>query len=65
VILISLVIYLIVDRDELNEEFSNFMEWMKDNVFLGFLVFTGIVFMSTILFIPGSIVLMGCGFAFA
>jgi uncharacterized membrane protein YdjX (TVP38/TMEM64 family) len=41
------------------------MEWMKDNVFLGFLVFTGIVFTSTVLFIPGSIVLMGCGFAFA
>ena len=41
------------------------MEWMKTNAFLGFLVFTAIVFFCTVLFIPGSIVLMACGFAFA
>lgn len=57
--------FLIIKKDELNDLFGNFMYWMREHVFFGFLFFICIVFFSTVLFIPGSIVLMGCGYAFS
>jgi uncharacterized membrane protein YdjX (TVP38/TMEM64 family) len=53
-----------VKRHNLGDYFSSFIDWINDYPPLGFFLFVLIVALSTLLFLPGSIVLLLTGYAF-
>ena len=54
----------IVESDTTEKVFTDFLNWMQKNLFLGSLAYMLIYTITTVLLIPGSILTLGAGFVF-
>jgi len=63
--LISLVIIDSLTNQYIKQGIDAFLEWIENNPIPGVFAFIFVYFIATVLFIPGSILTLGCGFIFA
>mmetsp|Transcript_12024 Transcript_12024/g.18147 ORF Transcript_12024/g.18147 Transcript_12024/m.18147 type:complete len:349 (-) Transcript_12024:104-1150(-) len=66
-VFVVLVVLIVIDSSTtgyVEEGASDFLDWMKQNPILGVFAFIAIYAVATVLFIPGSILTLGAGFAF-
>ncbi|KAL3827353.1 hypothetical protein ACHAXA_003087 [Cyclostephanos tholiformis] len=66
-ILVGIIIYVIVDSattGNIRAGLEYFLGWIETNVIAGVFAFTGVYFVATIAFVPGSILTLGSGFVF-
>jgi len=67
-LLVGFIIYVIIDSNttkNVQKAFSAFLAWVTDNPGPGVFAFIGVYFISTVLFLPGSILTLGAGFVFS
>lgn len=65
VCIISLVIIDSLTNQCIKQGIDIFLEWIENNPIPGVFAFIVVYFIATVLFIPGSILTLGCGFIFA
>jgi len=69
IILVGIIIYIALDYSlsglgHVNTILVGFLEWVEKNPGLGALAFAGVYVITTILFIPGSLLTLGAGLVF-
>mmetsp|Transcript_36907 Transcript_36907/g.42942 ORF Transcript_36907/g.42942 Transcript_36907/m.42942 type:complete len:155 (-) Transcript_36907:648-1112(-) len=67
IILPSLITFIIIDCNTTkytNTYMDEFLTWTKQNRYTGIFAFIGVFVISTVLFVPGSILTIGGGFIF-
>mmetsp|Transcript_2786 Transcript_2786/g.6544 ORF Transcript_2786/g.6544 Transcript_2786/m.6544 type:complete len:318 (+) Transcript_2786:196-1149(+) len=68
VILVAFIAYVIADSlttKNVSGAVEDFLAWIEDNPTVGIFAFMGVYVVSTVFFIPGSILTLGAGFVFA
>lgn len=67
-VLIGFIAFVVADaltNGYVRDGLESFLEWIESNPFGGIFVFILVYFVATVLFVPGSILTLGAGFAFA
>lgn len=62
-VLISFLIYAIVDRKRVLDVLESFIKFIEDNPYVGPLLIIGAYIVATVLFLPGLVLTLGSGFA--
>eukprot|EP00483_Globobulimina_turgida_P008503 UN08520 len=62
--LCALITLAIIFNEITVELFTSFLEWMKENIWLGSAAFVSLYTCCTIILIPGSILTLGAGFVY-
>ena len=62
-ILITILILVIIYREDVKEKTEEFLEWLEDNPALGTFCLALIYIVATLAFIPGSLLTLGAGVA--
>lgn len=68
IIFVSFIFLVIADsftNTYIKDGIDSFLEWMEENPNAGVFASTGVYFVATVLFVPGSILTLGSGFVFA
>ena len=63
-VIVVLIVVAIVFRSQILEILQDFLEWVKENPVLGPIILCIVYIFCTVLFVPGSILTIGAGFAF-
>ena len=67
-VLVGFIIFVIIDSTSnrvVAKGLNSFLEWIQKNPASGIFAFTGVYFLATVLFVPGSILTLGAGFVFS
>jgi len=67
-VLVGFIAFVVADtltNGYIRDGLESFLEWIEANIAEGIFVFTLVYFVATVLFVPGSILTLGAGFAFA
>jgi len=61
---ISFIILIIIERNTTVQLATDFLNWMRQNLFIGSLAFMAIYILCNVLMIPAFFLTIGCGFIF-
>ncbi|CAM9722248.1 unnamed protein product [Choristocarpus tenellus] len=69
VVLVGLLVYVILDYTVpglgfVADTLKEFLDWVEDNPGEGFVAFAAVYVLTTVCFIPGSLLTLGAGLAF-
>lgn len=68
-LLVGFIAFVVIDavtgRNLIIDLVDDFLEWVEDNPTEGVFAFIGVYMISTVLFIPGSLLTLGAGFVFS
>jgi uncharacterized membrane protein YdjX (TVP38/TMEM64 family) len=64
VVAVVIITLVIVYRAQVSDVLSSFIKWISENPALGALCLFLVYIMASVLFIPGSILTLGAGYAF-
>mmetsp|Transcript_8169 Transcript_8169/g.13190 ORF Transcript_8169/g.13190 Transcript_8169/m.13190 type:complete len:374 (+) Transcript_8169:95-1216(+) len=69
VIMLGVIVFVIIDftvagQGNINGILISFLRWVRENPVEGVFAFAGVYMITTVLFIPGSILTLGAGFVF-